>query len=521
MHKNYKSKNFRLMFKILKPPLIFFLIGLGVLQSIEGADNNTDLVYDTIWKSTNPGAGGAFGVVGAGPTGVIIVGADLAGAYRSLDRGQTWDLIGSYRGLTDTHICGLGFDPDSASIIYIGAEHGLFRSNDTGSTVTKVINTGYITDIIVDPSNTSIAYAAYHSKYNSTDGNVYRSTDHGMTWQQISTDLPAGLHLLKLLIDPENTDTLYLLSGVSDYASGQRVAYRSYDGGIHWIQIGSSLGEVKDLRIDKSSSSTLYLSTYLVEPDNYGYLYRSEDNGDTWTEVVHRTGYIWLDPEDPGFIRLIELEFQYPDGSRSGVWASSDSGTNWYRLSDIGENWDRGWSKYFHYGESFNGDIKTFGEDMSDKDVLFWITSQWVFGSFDGGLTFQNLYTNEIDTNRWQSRGINNAVLFDIEISPANSDIIYLGYFDLGFFRSMDQGMSWENCNHPTYTGAWKGDGGSSYAIAADPVRSNVVWASQGQDRGTTKYLLRSADWGTKDTWEKVGNGLPKTSSLFGISVNP
>jgi hypothetical protein len=46
------------------------------------------------WQSTNPGAGGAFGAVGAGPGGVIIVGGDLAGAYRSLDRGQSWDLIG-------------------------------------------------------------------------------------------------------------------------------------------------------------------------------------------------------------------------------------------------------------------------------------------------------------------------------------------------------------------------------------------------------------------------------------------
>lgn len=500
---------------------IIFVIEIGFSGSTIAANYQTNLPFNTVWKSTNPGAGGAFGVVGAGPSGVIIVGSDLAGAYRSLDRGQTWDLIGSYRGLTSTHICGLGFDPVNASIIYIGTEHGLFRSADTGSTVIKVINEGYITDIIIDPSNTSVGYTAYHSKYNLADGQVYKSTDSGLSWIQISADLPYGLHILKLLVNPNNADVLYLLSGETDYAFGQRVAYRSDDGGIHWTQIGSSLGEVKDIRMDKSNPSILYLSTYLVEPDKFGYLYRSEDSGNNWTEVVHRTGYIWLDPGDPKFIRLIELEFQYPGGSRSGIWASSDSGVTWNRFSDIGDNWDRGWSQYFHYGKTFNGDAKTFGEDMSDPNVLFWITSQWVFGSFDGGLSFQNLYTDEITPNSWQSRGINNAVLFNIEISPANSDIIYLGYFDLGFFRSLDRGRSWENCNHPGYTVDWKGDGGSSYTIAADPTRRNVVWASQGQDRSSTKVLLRSSQSGAIESWEKVGNGLPSTTSLYGLSVDP
>lgn len=521
MGRNSTPKDPFRKFRISNLAYVFFLIEIGFSHSAVAIDYQTNLPFDTVWKSTNPGAGGAFGVVGAGPSGVIIVGADLAGAYRSLDRGQTWDLIGSYRGLTSTHVCGLGFDPADASIIYIGTEHGLFRSADTGSSLIKVINDGYITDIIVDSSNSSLVYAAYHSKYNLADGQVYKSLDNGFTWVQISTDLPYGIHILKILVNPNDPDVLYLLSGETDYASGQRVAYRSDDGGIHWTQIGSSLGEVKDIKIDKSNPSVLYLSTYLVEPDKFGYLHRSEDNGNNWTEVVHRTGYIWLDPDDPGFIRLIELEFQYPGGSRSGVWASSDSGITWYRLSDIGDTWDRGWSQYFHYGKTFNGDAKTFGEDMSDSKVLFWITLQWVFGSFNGGLSFQNLYTGEIASNSWQSRGINNVVLFNIEVSPANSDIIYLGYFDLGFFRSLDHGMSWENCNHPVYTEDWKGDGGNTFTIAADPARQNVVWAAQSQDRSTTHVLLRSSQSGAIGSWELVGNGLPETNSLYGLSIDP
>ena len=514
--------------KIKRPGLTqgILLILTGILVSFGSVLGSSSSFYplqfpdDTIWKSTNPGAGGAFGVAGAGPTGIIIVGGDLAGAYRSLDRGKSWNQIGSYQGLTDTHICGLGFDPSDPSVIFIGAEHGLYRSSDTGSTVSKVIDNGYITDIKISPLDNTIGFAAYHSKYNSTDGQIYKSTNNGMSWSKISSDLPAGLHISKILIDPDNINVVYILSGKTDYASGLQLAYRSNDGGMHWSRIGSSLGEIKDLALNQLNPSNLYLSTYPTGGDDFGYFYCSCDSGTSWTQFSHRTGMIFLSPGNPEFIRLIEVGYQYPGGSRSGVWASSDSGKNWDRYSDVGDGWDHGWSNLYHYGKTFNGDVKTFGEDMSDPNVIYWITSQWVFASFDGGLTFKNLYTDQISSNTWQSRGINDAVLFDIEISPANSDVIYLGYFDLGILRSMDHGQSWENCNHPVYTGAWKGDGGSTYTIAADPSRENVVWASSGQDRGSIKKLLRSSDYGSIDSWELVGNGLPSTNSLHGLSVN-
>ncbi len=500
---------------------IVFYLFLGTSMAVYAQYEGAGSPSENTWQSTNPGAGGAFGVVGAGPTGVIIAGGDLAGAYRSLDHGKSWDLIGSFRGLTDTHICGLGFDPVDPSVIYIGAEHGLFRSSDTGLTVTKVISDGYITEIAVPPSDHTLGYAAYHSKYNSTDGQVYKSMNTGLGWAKVSNDLPSGLHILKFLINSENPDTLFLISGKTDYSPGERKAFRSDDGGVHWKQIGSSLGEVKDMAVDPSHRSIMYLSTYPAGGDDFGYLYRSEDAGDTWSEIGHRTGFIWPGAEGNGLIRLIELDYQYPNGSRSGMWATEDTGASWFRYSDIGENWDKGWSRLFHYGSSFNGDINTFGTDMSDPHVLFWITSQWVFGTFDGGLTFQNLYTNEVGEDTWQSRGINDAVLFDIEISPANPDIIYLGYFDLGLFRSMDHGLSWENCNNQVYTGAWKGDGGSSYTIAADPTRENVVWAAMAQDRSSVKKLVRSSQNGQRDSWEVVGSGLPATTSLFGLAVDP
>ena len=71
----------------MKKLLLILIIGLLPLltfsQNIEHS-----------WERTNPGGGGAFSTIGAGPSGIVIAGSDLSGAYRSIDYGKTWDVIG-------------------------------------------------------------------------------------------------------------------------------------------------------------------------------------------------------------------------------------------------------------------------------------------------------------------------------------------------------------------------------------------------------------------------------------------
>ena len=82
------------------------------------------------WTRTNPGGGGAYSTIGAGITGTVIAGSDLSGAYRSQDGGTTWDVIGASKGLSETHISGVGFDRADGDILYIGTENGIFRSTN-------------------------------------------------------------------------------------------------------------------------------------------------------------------------------------------------------------------------------------------------------------------------------------------------------------------------------------------------------------------------------------------------------
>ncbi len=481
------------------------------------------------WQRTNPGGGGAFNTIGAGPTGIILAASDLSGAYRSLDGGQTWDVIGSARGLTVTHVSGLGFDPVDPAILYLGTEAGIFRSDDGGETFQPVLNRGYITDIKFAPSNPSVGYAAYHSQYNVADGAVYRTTDRGQTWARVSDDtLPDNLHILELIVDWEDGDVLYLLAGEGRFACGPAVLYESADGGQTWTRIAADLGQIADIALDPNDPDILYLTTYgdvwdpgyecIADDPNGGYLYRGHfDGGWAWerltdeSDLGSRNLLIWPDADDQHALRVIDLD--YPE-----IWETTDGGITWRWLGSK-EDWDPGWTSVdFAYGMSFNGDAKTLGVDLSDPDALLWADSQFLWVTRDDGRSFGPLHTDEVAPGRWQSRGADNIVTFGLALS-ADSTHVYLAMPDLGCFRSDDRGNTWQNCNDPNYVGTWEGNGGNSMTVATDPTRPNVVWITQAEEIvGYPHTLLRSDDYGA--TWTPVGTGLPD-GIPSGLSVDP
>jgi hypothetical protein len=82
-------------------------------------------------------------------------------------------------------------------------ERGVFRTTDGGATWTKVLfvdeNTG-ATDLVIDPANPQVLYAAMYQHQRRTWGyngggpgsNIYKTPDGGATWTKLTTGLPAG-----------------------------------------------------------------------------------------------------------------------------------------------------------------------------------------------------------------------------------------------------------------------------------------------------------------------------------------
>ena len=471
------------------------------------------------WININPGGGGAFTSIAAGPTGIIVAGSDLSGAYRSKDRGRSWDVIGAFRGLAVTHVSTVAFDPADGKVIYLGTEAGIYRSSDSGDRFTQVLATGYIGAIAVAPGNHAIVYAGWHPLYNSAETAVYKSTDGGQSWKPVARDLPGPLRVLKLLVDPSSSDRIYLLSGRDRFVPGaQNALYCSVDGGARWSRLAEAVGDVWDVALDPTNPHNLYLTTNQATPGGWsGFVYKSADGGATWVQKANRTGAVFVRGGQPGVIRTIDVQRDVTSG-KAGVWESRDGGATWARTSEA-TSWDGGWQDLdWAYGKNLQGLPKTIGGDLSDPNVMYWADAQFVFAAFDGA-RFTNLFTDSVSAGGWRGRGIDNVCVITMAQSEADPQRLFAGFYDLGIWRSLDGGNTWQSGNHPSFTGRWKGHGGNTTAIVADPDRPGVVWATNGQKNDLAQLaLMRSTDSAAPSSWTPTA-GLP-SGFIAGLSLD-
>ena len=138
---------------------------------------------------------------------------DGNGVYKSVDAGKTW----TKAGLPNAGRIGrIVVHPKNPDVVFVAAsgrlftenpDRGLYRSTDGGRTWTKTLDhkvdgreIGAI-DIAMDPSNPNVLYAATYDKvrrpWTFGEGGpgsaLFKSTDGGATWTQLTTGLPTGM----------------------------------------------------------------------------------------------------------------------------------------------------------------------------------------------------------------------------------------------------------------------------------------------------------------------------------------
>lgn len=168
--------NQQLVSKLRSPLAVLLALGAALILTFSLQAQTSQ------WEITDPGAGGAFITIKVGATGYVYAGSDLSGLYHSTDQGTYWEDSGFFQGLNPPDVSAVGPDPTDDDIVLAGTENSLYRSTDEGYNFTEVYSSGYWTAIAISKSNDEIAYAAYHSAYNSVDGSIYKSTNNGQTW---------------------------------------------------------------------------------------------------------------------------------------------------------------------------------------------------------------------------------------------------------------------------------------------------------------------------------------------------
>ena len=142
--------------------------------------------------------------------------------------------------------------------IYLGTYSAIWVSKDRGISWekrTSGLPTTYNTSVTIDPHNNTIAYASFFA-YGETKRPIYRTTNYGKTWTDISGNLPHGT-VYDVLVDPDYSSTLYCSTDFGVYVS--------YNTGKYWKAFVQGLPQsrVKDLKILKEhSEAILYAGTY-------------------------------------------------------------------------------------------------------------------------------------------------------------------------------------------------------------------------------------------------------------------
>jgi len=155
----------------------------------------------------------------------------LAGTYRvwkTIDGGTNWSTISG--DLTSGSVLfALTVAPSSSTTIYSGSGDGrLFVTTDGTNWFSRdaALPDGRVTDIIVDPADPLAAYVSFDL---SGGPRVFKTPDAGLSWTDVTGDLPNNLRGLSLAVDFTIDPPLLYLG--TDYG-----VYSSTDGGATWAK---------------------------------------------------------------------------------------------------------------------------------------------------------------------------------------------------------------------------------------------------------------------------------------------
>jgi photosystem II stability/assembly factor-like uncharacterized protein len=242
--------------------------GDGSYNAIDPTDDNTiygSWQYLNMMKSTDQGnnwnqvlstsstAAAFLAPFVVCPSNPQIIYAGRQYIHKSIDGGGSWNTVGpnpmdgANMVLT---IAASSSYPDSvycATAATSGNNGDVFRSTNGGANFTNITNglptNRYLRRLAVDPTNSKIIYAAFSGF---SGGHIYKSVNAGNSWTDISTTLPdVPFHCV--CVDPLYPNIIY--------AGCDLMCFVSLDGGSSWSAFDTGLPEavmVHDLVVSPS-----------------------------------------------------------------------------------------------------------------------------------------------------------------------------------------------------------------------------------------------------------------------------
>jgi photosystem II stability/assembly factor-like uncharacterized protein len=397
----------------------------------------------------------AVAAVREGQRLTVYVGAASGGVWKSVNGGTSFKPVFDKQPVQS--IGAITIDPKNPKVIWVGTGEpwtrnsvsvgdGVYKSVDGGDNWSNagLNNSERIAKILVDPSNTDNVYVCSPGKLwsDSDDRGVYKTTDGGKTWTKILKGANASTGCSMMSMDKSNPQTIY--AGMWDFrrkgwtfrsggdgpnaASGSGL-YKSTDGGASWTTLDQNSAKGLPAKpwgriavaVAPSKPNVVYAFIEAEAPK--GGLYRSDDNGATWTALDRSANMVWrpfyfanliVDPKDEnkiykpdgpliasndggksfsnisggahGDFHDVWIDPENTDhvitGDDGGLWYSYDGGNRWWKADNLPV------SQFYHVSLDMDTPYHVYG-GLQDN-------SSWVGDSaYPGGITssrWENMY---------------------------------------------------------------------------------------------------------------------------------
>ncbi len=340
--------------------------------------------------------------------------------------------------LMSGRIADIAVNPKNFSEYYLAvASGGIWKTKNAGVTYEPIFDKegsysmGCIT---IDPNNSNRIWAGSGENNNQRsvaygDG-IYKSEDGGKNWKNMG--LKASEHIGKIVVDPTNSDIVYVAAyGPLWSSGGERGIYKTTDGGKSWKQVlyVSEHTGFNEVMLDPNNPNILYAAAHQRQRKVFTYigggpesaLYKSTDAGATWAKMTNglptnmdlgRMGMAM----SPVNTDLLYVTIETADKTKGGLYASTDRGASWEKRGP--------------YQNSGNYYQEIFCDPVNTEKI--YAMEEYTKVSDDGGRTFRNLGE--------KNKHIDNHALW---INPNDTKHILSGC-DGGLYESYDGGQNWD-----------------------------------------------------------------------------
>jgi photosystem II stability/assembly factor-like uncharacterized protein len=502
-----------------------------------------------IWKSINEGVTfepvfehqgtSTIGDLAISPTNpeVVWAGTGEANIFRSSnpgcgvwlteDGGETWTHMGLEETFTISRIL---VHPTNPDVVYVAAsghewtqnkERGLYKTTDGGINWDKILYKGPesgVNDLVMDPRDPETLYATTWQRTrlkwndprtyeNHKNNGIWKSTDGGKNWKQLTSGLPTSKYMGRTGIDVALSNPEVVYAFVDDYEVAFKAEegeldsygrpkedvikgatlYRSNDAGENWTQVSGLTEETKKYMSGHSGTYGWVFSQMRVDPNDENRVYTlglwinvSTDGGATFEPIrrkIHADQHgMWIDPDNSNYILAAH------DG---GISVSYDKGENWRNLIK-----ELPLAQFYNVEYDFHEPFRVFG---SVQDHHSFYTEVDLSGGKD-----------ELRPTEWEytlgAEGSTHVV------DPSDNNSIYASLFYGKLAKATVEGypedMEWilhsTFPDEPEYRGQWMAP-----TLLSDHNPEIVYHGVQ--------YVLKSSDRG--GTWDKISPDLTYNDS--------